>query len=96
MGKYLDIVRKLEKQKAESLDSPGEHLESVTHEPVERGGLDFIDGLTKAEREYYFDLVEIMESPQFEMDRKTAEAEARSIVTEYRQRKKQRLERREG
>ena len=92
MGKYLDIARKLEKQKAESLGSPGEHLKSVTPEPVERGGLDFIDRLTETELEYYLNLLEIMQSEKFGLDRGAAEAEAWEIVDEYRSRKKKRLE----
>ena len=55
--------------------------------------LTLIDHLTEAEREYYFDLLEIMQSPKFGMVRETAAREAGEIITEYRLRKKQRLER---
>ncbi len=63
---------------------------------VGRGRADFINRLTEAERGYYFDLLEIMQSPKFGMDRRSAEKEAAAIVAEYRLRKKQRLERGEG
>jgi len=42
------------------------------------------------EREYFFNLVEFMESPEHRMDRQTAEQEAFKIVDEYRSRKKKR------
>jgi len=51
------------------------------------------DYFNELEREYYFNLVEFMESPENRMDRKTSQLEARVIVDEYHIRKKQRLER---
>jgi len=51
-----------------------------------------LDPLTKTEREYYFSLVEIMQSHKFGKDRQAAEGEAWEIVDEYRSRKKKRLE----
>jgi len=51
-----------------------------------------LDHLTETEREYYFSLVEIMQSHKFGKDRQAAEAEAWEIVDEYRSRKKKRLE----
>jgi len=66
----------------------------VPAKPTEWGGrLAFVDHITETEREYYIDLLEIMESPKFGMDRENAEMQARVIVDEYRLRKKQRLER---
>ena len=63
---------------------------------AENPDLTFIDHLTETEREYYLDLLGIMQSPKFGMDRRSAEREAAAIVAEYRLRKKQRLERGEG
>jgi len=48
------------------------------------------DYFEELEREYYFNLVEFMESPKHGMDRKTAEREAGKIIKEYRERKKAR------
>jgi len=87
MGKYLDMARKLEQRKADSLGRPVENHEPVNLEPIESaGGLDFIDHLTETEREYYLDLLEIMESPKFGLDRETAEHEAGKIIARHRQR----------
>ncbi len=43
------------------------------------------------EREYFLNLVDFMESPKHRMNRETAEREAKSIVDQYRERKKQRV-----
>ena len=72
MGKYLDIARKLEEQKAESLGRYAENPESATLEPVE-SGIEFVSLLTDTERRYYLGLLEIMQSPKFGMDLKMAE-----------------------
>jgi len=86
MGKYLDMARKLEEQKADSLGSYVGNHEPVTFEPMEFAGrLDFIDHLTEVERGYYLDLLEIMESPKFGLDRETAEREAGAIIARNRQ-----------
>ena len=48
MGKYLDIARKLKKQKADSSASHVENFDPVILEPVEGAeSLDFIDHLTE-------------------------------------------------
>ena len=86
MGKYLDIARRLEEQMVGSIGSPVENLEPATFQPVASGGqLDFIDHLTETEREYYLNLLEIMQSEKFGMDRVTAEREAGAIITRNRQ-----------
>ena len=86
MGKYLDIARKLEEQNASSLGSHVENLKPTTSRPVKSNGrLDFIDHLTETEREYYLNLVEIMQSPKFGMDLEAAQREAGRIIARNRQ-----------
>ena len=46
--------------------------------------LTLLDHLTEMEREYYLDLVKIMQSPKFGMNRETAEREAGAIVARNR------------
>jgi len=70
------------------IDRKPEILETLRDDFV---GLTFLDHLTEMEREYYFNLLEIMQSPKFGMDREAAEREAEVIVAEYRLRKKQRV-----
>ena len=70
------------------IDRKPEILETLRNDFV---GLTFLDHLTEMEREYYFNLLEIMQSPKFGMDREAAEREAEVIVAEYRLRKKQRV-----
>jgi len=86
MGKYLDIARKLEGQRVDSVGSHVENHEPVILEPMESGGqLDFIDHLTETEREYYLNLVEFMESPEHGMGLETAKPEAGRIIARNRQ-----------
>ena len=86
MGKYLDIARKLEKRKAGSLGSHVGNLEPTTFQPVKSvDRVDFIDHLTETEREYYLNLVEIMQSPKFGMDLEAAQQEAGRIIARTRQ-----------
>ena len=86
MGKYLDIARRLEEQMVGSLGSHIENLDPATFKPAASGGqLDFIDHLTETEREYYLNLLEIMQSPEFGMDREDAEREAGRIIARNRQ-----------
>ena len=74
--------------------STTEQIPQVPQIPTKAGAenpdLTFIDHLTETEREYYLNLLEIMQSPKFGMDREDAEREARVIVDEYRLRKKSR------
>lgn len=100
MGKWLDRVIERKESKDNIFgDMPRSSTDKtdkivVPAKPTEWGGrLAFVDHLTETEREYYIDLLEIMESPKFGMDRENAEMQARVIVDEYRLRKKQRLER---
>ena len=46
--------------------------------------------LSEPEQAYYHDLLEIMQSPKFGLNRETAEKEAGEIIIQYRLRKKQR------
>ena len=86
MGKYLDIARKIEEQRADSLCSHVEILGPATFQPVKSSErLDFIDHLTETEREYYLNLVEIMQSPKFGMDLEAAQQEAGRIIARTRQ-----------
>ena len=66
------------------IDRKPEILEALSVEP---GCPASLDHLTEAERGYYFDLLEIMQSPKHGMDRETAEREAAAIIAEYRLRK---------
>ena len=84
MGKYLDIARKLEKQKAKSLGSHVETREPVTLDPVKSGTV-FADLLTETERQYYHDLLEIMQSKKFGMSQDAAKQEAGRIIARNRQ-----------
>jgi len=52
-----------------------------------RERLAFIDYFSETEKEYFFNLVEFMESPKHGMDKEMAEKEAWAIVDEYRLRK---------
>lgn len=86
MGKYLDIARKLEERKASSLGSHVENLGSTIPEPVVLGGwVDFTDHLTDTERQYFDDLVEIIQSPKFGLGQEAAEREAGEIIARNRQ-----------
>ncbi len=80
----------------EFVPSSTEQIPQVPQIPTkaksENPDLTFIDHLTETEREYYLNLLEIMQSPKFGLDRETAEQEAGKIIDEYRLRKKQRLE----
>ena len=95
MGKWLErVIEKRDSREKKSCDITKTDTDktdtmAVPAKSVE-GGLDFIDHLTETEREYYFNLVEFMESPKYRMDRGTAEKEAWTIITEYRLRKEQR------
>ena len=51
---------------------------------------DTLGSPSDAELKFYQNLLEIIQSPKFGMDRQMAEREAWEIVTEYRLRKKQR------
>jgi len=69
-------------------DSESPDLTIIDHlaapaKPVE-GGIDFVSLLTEIERGHYLDLLEIMQSPKFGMDRETAEREAGAIVARNR------------
>lgn len=69
-------------------DSESPDLTIVDHlaapaKPVE-GRIDFVSLLTEIERGHYLDLLEIMQSPKFGMDRETAEREAGAIVARNR------------
>lgn len=87
MGKWLErVIEKRDSRDKKSCNIPKINTDKTDNIPV-------LDYLTELEREYFFNLVEFMESPEHRMDRETAEQEAREIVTEYRLRKKQRLER---
>lgn len=86
MGKYLDIARKLEEKKVDSLGSHPEIIESITLGPIgSAGNLDFTSHLTETELEYYENLLEIMQSDKFGMDREDAEREAGRIIARNRQ-----------
>jgi len=69
--KYCDIP-KIDTDKTDIMAVPAKSVE---------GGVDFTDHLTETEREYYLDLVGIMQSPKFGMDREAAEREAGAMVT---------------
>jgi len=73
LGKYLDIARRLEREKGESLDRRIPLIEPDVIEPVE-GGIDFASLLTDTEREQYFKLLESM-----------TEREAGAIIARNRQ-----------
>jgi len=75
--KYCDIP-KIDTDKTDRMAVPAKPMESG-------GGLGFIDHLTDTERQYFDDLLEIMKSPKFGLDRETAEREAGKVVTKYRQ-----------
>lgn len=47
---------------------------------VDRGQADFINRLTETEREYYLNLLELMQSPKFGLNRETAGREAGAII----------------
>jgi len=98
MGKWLDrVIEKKESKDKNYRDMPRDRTDIAdivaAPDKLLEGGIDFVGHLTDAEREYYCDLLEIMQSPKFGMDRETAKQEARTIVDEYHLRKKQRLER---
>lgn len=85
MGKWLDrVIEMKESKEKRSGDIPKNNTDKTDTIAVP----DYFDEL---EREYYFNLVEFMESPNHRMDRETAEREAKLIVDEYRLRKKQRI-----
>ena len=85
MGKYLDIARKLEEKKVDSLGSHPEIVESITFELKKSAvNLDFTSHLTETELEYYEDLLEIMQSDKFGMCREDAEREAGRIIARNR------------
>jgi len=84
MGKYLDIARKLEREKAESIGKQVVPVEPDTLEPA-KGAAVFTDLLTPAELGYYRDLIEIMQSAKFEMSQEAAEREAGRIIARNRQ-----------
>jgi len=86
MGKWLDrVIERKESKDKKSGDIPKINTDNTDI-------IASLDHLTETEREYYFNLVEIMQSPKFGKDRHAAEAEAWEIVDEYRSRKKKRLE----
>ena len=86
MGKWLDrVVNGRESDKKNYKDIPKEDTDKTDI-------IASLDPLTKTEREYYFSLVEIMQSHKFGKDRQAAEGEAWEIVDKYRSRKKKRLE----
>ena len=86
MGKWLDrVIEKKESKDKNSGDIPKNNTDKTDI-------IASLDHLTETEREYYFSLVEIMQSHKFGKDRQAAEAEAWEIVDEYRSRKKKRLE----
>jgi len=86
VGKYLDIARKLDEKKVDSLGSHPEIIETITFEPVDNAGrLGFINHLTETERQYCLDLLEIMQSEKFKLDRETAEQKAEMIIYKYHQ-----------
>lgn len=86
MGKYLDIARKLEEQRTDSLGGHVENLGLDILDPVKSSErLDFIDHLDETTREYYLNLMEIMQSPKFALDKETAEQKAGAIITRHRQ-----------
>ena len=92
MGKWLDRVIERKESKDNIFgDMPRSSTDKTdkmltTAETTEGDGrLDFIGHLTETEREYYLDLLEIMESPKFGMDRETAEREAGRIIARNRQ-----------
>ena len=69
-------------------DSENPDLTIIDHLAVPamsmEGGIGFVSLLTEIERGYYLDLLEIMQSPKFGMDRETAEREAGAIVARNR------------
>ena len=84
MGKWLDRVMEWKESEEKISD---DILKTHTDKTDTIAVPDYFDEL---EREYYFNLVEFMESQKHGMDRETAEREAGAIVTEYRLRKKAR------
>ncbi len=76
-------------EKAEFVPAGNEEIPLIPQIPPSADSvspdLTLLDQLTEAEREYYHALLEIMESPKFGMDRKTAEQEAGLIITQNRQ-----------
>ncbi len=101
MGKWLErVIERRDSRDKNSGDVPKNNTDNtdtmaVSAKPIE-GGNDFVSLLTETERGYYLDLLGIMQSPKFGMDRRSAEREAAAIVAEYRLRKRQRIERGEG
>ena len=86
MGKWLDrVIERKESKDKKSGDIPKNNTDNTDI-------IASLNHLTETDREYYFSLVEIMQSPKFGKDRQAAEAEAWKIVDEYRSRKKMRLE----
>jgi len=89
MGKWLErVIERKESKDKNSGDIPKNNTDNtdtiaVSAKPIE-GGIDFVSLLTETERGYYLDLVEIMQSPKFKMDRETAEREAGAIVARNR------------
>jgi len=98
MGKWLErVIERRDSRDKNSGDIPKNNTDNtdtmaVSAKPME-GGIDFVSLLTETERGYYLDLLGIMQSPKFGMDRETAEKEAVEIITQYRLRKKERRER---
>ena len=84
MGKYLDIVRKLEREKSESVGKQVTTMEPDAVEPVKSGAV-FTDLLTPTELGYYRDLLGIMQSDKFGMSQEAAEREAGRIIARNRQ-----------
>ncbi len=66
-----------------------EILEALRAEPRHRNATDHF---SETELEYYLNLLEIMQSEKFGLERGVAEREAFEIVDEYRSRRKKRLE----
>ena len=79
----------------EFVPSSTEQIPQVPQIPTkaesENPNLTLMGHLTESELEYYLNLLEIMQSPKFGLDRETAEEEAGKIIDEYRLRKKQRI-----
>lgn len=90
-----DLVEK--KEKKEKTPAEIEKIPFIPFIPSglgnENPNLTLMGHLTESELEYYLNLLEIMQSPKFGLDRETAEEEAGKIIDEYRLRKKQRIER---
>jgi len=86
-------------EKTELTEKTPAEAEKIPFIPLIPPGLDsenhdlaFMEQLTETELEYYLNLLEIMQSEKFGLDRGAAEREAFEIVDEYRSRKKKRLE----